>query len=825
MRGTRSVGFTIEATWLAGSSRARRPSPTSPARRCCPVSHVLWTSLWLGLASDAVARARAFVRGEARRTPGTVPPVALRLAEAVAELGTMRATVHAGWRRLRDGIRTTQKRSASVGFRPPDEQPEGVRVADGARDRRARAERLRHRGYRNDSPYAVGRHLRDAHGAALMITTIGCMPPTRRCCWCTRKTEDAVHPAGRRGRRRHPRDALLARRSPHFRRACPASTAGALRSNDTLQRIDGLIGRMRSPRRIVAEVVRFPPVLNRRHLRAERLPRRRSRTWPDRFTASTGTERAVTATASSRRRSGSDWSAAFAATDVVLTPAACYPVYPDCSRAGSPSGGRLFDVMSYCFRHEPSERSRAHADVPHARVRPRWAIPRRSWRGARPGSRVARARSLRSSSTRARMSRADPFFGRAAKLLAVNQRDQRLQARDRGADRLGRLPTAIISLQLPSGPLRRAFGISTADGERGAHRVRRVRARADHAGAVPAARSRSRAWPAAVREALGLVTGRALAARSAPRTRGMRCTGRPRLARVQLLRRSLDRAAAHARARAAGRAAVHARRRLRGRPVDVLQVPPRRPRRALRHRRRRAERLAAARRSHRGAARPRTARASSRSTRSTCPTPRATLPARARQDDRSAIQAHRSPGERLGYFHNAGLLTSSQGATSRALSARRLGRSRPAAAVRRDREARSRAAAAQRERAARRLARAARARTSRGGRATTRSAGSRARFADDLEWLAGEPLADFHRYAFATLRQCGAAFELGGAYLRWLEANGEHRARARRGGLRLDRHHGEDAAVQDGARVVSTGSAVRLRRRCSTTMAHAWDGA
>ena len=28
-------------------------------------------------------------------------------------------------------------------------------------------------------------------------------------------------------------------------------------------------------------------------------------------------------------------------------------------------------------------------------------------------------------------------------------------------------------------------------------------------------------------------------------------------------------------------------------------------------------------------------------------------------------------------------------------------------------------------------------------------------------------------YAFATLRQCGAAFELGGAYLRWLERCGE----------------------------------------------------
>ena len=48
-----------------------------------------------------------------------------------------------------------------------------------------------------------------------------------------------------------------------------------------------------------------------------------------------------------------------------------------------------------------------------------------------------------------------------------------------------------------------------------------------------------------------------------------------------------------------------------------------------------------------------------------------------------------------------------------------------------------------------------------------------ARFPGDLTWLAGEPLAFFHNYAFATLRQCGAAFELGSAYLRWLEARGE----------------------------------------------------
>jgi len=47
------------------------------------------------------------------------------------------------------------------------------------------------------------------------------------------------------------------------------------------------------------------------------------------------------------------------------------------------------------------------------------------------------------------------------------------------------------------------------------------------------------------------------------------------------------------------------------------------------------------------------------------------------------------------------------------------------------------------------------------------------RFRADLEWLVSEPLSYFHNYAFATLRQCGAAFELAGAYLRWLECGGE----------------------------------------------------
>ncbi len=167
MRGTRSVGFTIEATCA--------PDQVVPAsfadvanQTMLPVSHVLWTSLWLGLASDAVARARAFVRAEARKTPGTVPPVAHRLAEAVADLGTMSAVVHGGCDDFTHHQHDPETLS-SVGFalRMNNLKASASRMAPEIVARALGVCGIA--GYRNDSPFAVGRHLRDAHGAALMI--------------------------------------------------------------------------------------------------------------------------------------------------------------------------------------------------------------------------------------------------------------------------------------------------------------------------------------------------------------------------------------------------------------------------------------------------------------------------------------------------------------------------------------------------------------------------------------------------------------------------------------------------------------------------------
>jgi hypothetical protein len=46
-------------------------------------------------------------------------------------------------------------------------------------------------------------------------------------------------------------------------------------------------------------------------------------------------------------------------------------------------------------------------------------------------------------------------------------------------------------------------------------------------------------------------------------------------------------------------------------------------------------------------------------------------------------------------------------------------------------------------------------------------------FREDVERLKVEGLPAYHAYAFATIRQLGAAFELGALYLRWLANHGE----------------------------------------------------
>jgi acyl-CoA dehydrogenase len=167
MRGTCSLGFTLAAEGDAGQIL---PVPYSDisSQTMLPVSHILWSSVWLGIATDAVYRARGFVRAEARKTPGTVPPSAVRLAEAVAELQAMRATVESGlaeYQRVMDDPDAL----AGLGFALRMNTLK-VNVSRMVTDVVSRALGvIGLSGYKVDSKYAVGRHLRDGYGAALMI--------------------------------------------------------------------------------------------------------------------------------------------------------------------------------------------------------------------------------------------------------------------------------------------------------------------------------------------------------------------------------------------------------------------------------------------------------------------------------------------------------------------------------------------------------------------------------------------------------------------------------------------------------------------------------
>lgn len=122
---------------------------------------------------------------------------------------------------------------------------------------------------------------------------------------------------------------------------------------------------------------------------------------------------------------GGDWSTHLTQTDVVLTPAACYPLYPT-QRGTLPVGGRTFDLTGNCFRHEPSpDPMRMQAFLLRENVRIGTPSDVQAWRGAEMERGLAFMQSL---GLPARLALAsDPFFGRGGRMLSSNQLAQELK--------------------------------------------------------------------------------------------------------------------------------------------------------------------------------------------------------------------------------------------------------------------------------------------------------------------------------------------------------------------------------------------------------------
>lgn len=168
LRGTCSNGWILDAETTADAV-FRDDYATISAQTVLPVSHVLWASVWVGIAASAAERARAAVRKQARASVGTTPPGALRLAELLVDLQL-----------LADAVRHAAERFDAVADDPETLESSASALAAnalkiGASERvtdivTAALRIVGIAGYAATGPMSITRHLRDAHGAAVMVS-------------------------------------------------------------------------------------------------------------------------------------------------------------------------------------------------------------------------------------------------------------------------------------------------------------------------------------------------------------------------------------------------------------------------------------------------------------------------------------------------------------------------------------------------------------------------------------------------------------------------------------------------------------------------------
>jgi seryl-tRNA synthetase len=174
-----------------------------------------------------------------------------------------------------------------------------------------------------------------------------------------------------------------------------------------------------------AEIFRFPPVMSRASLEKQGY----LQSFPNLVGAIScleGSERQIM-TSAAKDETGGSWTEDLKPSDLVLTPAACYPIYPIAAARGLvPDQGYLFDVASDCFRREPSNsldrfqsfRMREYVRIGTAdqiqEFRQLWIIRAQD---------IANGIGLRYKVDVAN----DPFFGRAGAMMVASQLQQSLK--------------------------------------------------------------------------------------------------------------------------------------------------------------------------------------------------------------------------------------------------------------------------------------------------------------------------------------------------------------------------------------------------------------
>src|ERR1051326_2739028 len=248
------------------------------------------------------------------------------------------------------------------------------------------------------------------------------MPP---CSWCSRMSSQALErPKGPAGPAPHEPPLFYEQLVDHGL-IVPAGPLGAFGRSavfeDVLDRVDVLI--LRAGRDDGLEFLTFPPVIDRaiveRTSYLESFPNLCGTVHS--FTGGEREARAITG----RIGKQEPWGDLLSMTDLVLNPAACYPLYPTCSGT-LPSGGRQVTMPAWVYREEPSlepTRMRAFRVREFVRLGVRGVVV--AWRDEWLDRGLQLLQSL-GLPARAELA-ADPFFGRGGKILAAGQMDQRLK--------------------------------------------------------------------------------------------------------------------------------------------------------------------------------------------------------------------------------------------------------------------------------------------------------------------------------------------------------------------------------------------------------------
>lgn len=226
---------------------------------------------------------------------------------------------------------------------------------------------------------------------------------------------------------------------------------------DILQRFNDLVTRIAAPDN--AEQLMFPPIVARKLI--EKVG------YMDNFPHLSGSihsffgNDAKAKELSAKVHAGERWEDMLDITDVMLTPAACYPVYPTFSGL-LPQGGRLVTVLNWVYRHEPSdEPTRLQSFRMREFIRVGSPDEVVAWRDTwlQRGLDLLKGLGLPVQSDVAN----DPFFGRGGKMMAASQRDQRLKFEILVPVISEEKPTAICSFNWHQDHFSSVFGIETSD--------------------------------------------------------------------------------------------------------------------------------------------------------------------------------------------------------------------------------------------------------------------------------------------------------------------------------------------------------------------------